>query len=144
MAIPKTKPKSLTLQVLWLRKRFPDARCCVIRNKLTFEADLKPSPTSDIYRVRLTYALGRRPKPVIVSPELRPTDGCQVPHTYDGQELCLHVKGEWKPEELLADTIVPWISEWIVNYETWVFTGDWLGGGTHAARWNRSAADTGS
>lgn len=29
----------------------------------------------------------------------------------------------------LADTIVVWASEWLFFYESWLLTGDWLGGG---------------
>jgi hypothetical protein len=34
---------------------------------------------------------------------------------------------------LLAYTVVPWTSEWLVFYELWLITGEWLGGGTHPA-----------
>jgi hypothetical protein len=30
---------------------------------------------------------------------------------------------------LLAYTVVPWISEWLLYYELWLFTGEWTGGG---------------
>jgi hypothetical protein len=34
----------------------------------------------------------------------------------------------------LADTVVPWTSEWLFFYEVWHATGLWLGGGTHPNR----------
>jgi hypothetical protein len=29
----------------------------------------------------------------------------------------------------IAETIIPWTSEWLYFYELWVFTGEWHGGG---------------
>lgn len=34
---------------------------------------------------------------------------------------------------LLADTYVPWTMEWLVDFELWLATGEWLGGGEHPA-----------
>jgi hypothetical protein len=31
----------------------------------------------------------------------------------------------------VADTIVPWIDLWLINYEYWLATGIWFGGGQH-------------
>jgi len=30
---------------------------------------------------------------------------------------------------LIADTTVPWTAEWLANYEVWLATGEWHGGG---------------
>jgi hypothetical protein len=33
---------------------------------------------------------------------------------------------------LIANTLVPWTSEWLAYYEAWLTTGgEWLGGGVH-------------
>lgn len=48
---------------------------------------------------------------------------------YTDGSLCLHVPGEWRPDMLLAATIVPWTLEWLVHYEAWLATGEWRGGG---------------
>jgi hypothetical protein len=32
---------------------------------------------------------------------------------------------------LLCQTIVPWISEWLLHYEIWLVTGKWCAGGIH-------------
>jgi hypothetical protein len=37
---------------------------------------------------------------------------------------------------LLADSIVPWASEWLFFYEFWLVTGEWDGGG----RWQPTSA----
>ena len=31
----------------------------------------------------------------------------------------------------IADTIIPWVIEWIYFYELWKITGAWKGGGDH-------------
>jgi hypothetical protein len=31
----------------------------------------------------------------------------------------------------IALTIIPWLLEWLVYYEAWLVTGEWLGGGVH-------------
>ena len=140
MAFPRSKGRSLALQQLSLRKVFPDARSRIQRSELTFETEITPTPTSDTYRIRLTYKLGDKPRVVVLSPELGPIDGCPLPHTYDGKRLCLYWSGEWNRDEFLVDTVVPWASEWLANYETWAFTGKWLGGGTHPEQWDRPAS----
>lgn len=38
---------------------------------------------------------------------------------------------EWRQSMLLAGTILPWTSEWLLHYETWLATGVWTGGGIH-------------
>ena len=44
------------------------------------------------------------------------------------------MKGEWAERMLIAEIIVPWISEWLLHYEIWLVTGEWHGGGMHVRR----------
>ena len=37
-----------------------------------------------------------------------------LPHVYHGDRLCLYYPGDWKHGMLLACTVVPWISEWLL------------------------------
>ena len=59
----------------------------------------------------------------------------RLPHVYDHvkQQLCLYYgpAREWTPDKMIADTIVPWASEWLLHYEFWLVTGIWHGGGIH-------------
>ena len=138
MGAPRSKGKPLAVQQIRLCKLFPGARCCIQRSELVWEADLTPTELSETYRVRLTYKLGRVPR-VVVLTELERMGDCPLPHIYKDELLCLYLpgSGEWNRDAFLADTIVPWISEWLANYETWLFAGKWLGGGTHPGRWDR-------
>jgi hypothetical protein len=55
---------------------------------------------------------------------------------YDQERLCLYRphRREWTPAMMIANTIIPWISEWLYFYELWLVTGEWLGGGEHPSR----------
>jgi hypothetical protein len=56
----------------------------------------------------------------------------RLPHVYNGQmDICVHHPEEWTPSCLIADTIMPWISQWLRFYEVWQQTGSWEGEGTH-------------
>ena len=39
---------------------------------------------------------------------------------------------------LMVDTTVPWTSEWLLNYEIWLATGTWYGGGEWPPRRNHA------
>ena len=57
----------------------------------------------------------------------------QLPHTYWGGQLdiCVHDLDDWNSKLLVADTIMPWVSQWLRFYECWEQTGSWEGKGTH-------------
>ncbi len=65
----------------------------------------------------------------ILSPKLTDLPDKDVPHRFEGGNLCLHYNGEWDPTMLISETIIPWASEWLLHYELWLATGEWLGGG---------------
>jgi len=142
MAIPRSRPKNLAIQQRHLRSLFPDAQCWIRRSELTFIVDLTPTPISETYKIQLKYKLGKPPKVTVLEPKLEPIDGYQLPHTYKDGSLCLYLPraGDWSWDMLLVETIVPWASEWLTNYETWVTTGLWLGGGTHPEEWDRPSS----
>jgi hypothetical protein len=62
-----------------------------------------------------------------------------IPHVYWNEDelwfpyLCLFDPGvpEWTASDLLADTTIPWTERWLINYEFWLATGRWEGGGRH-------------
>lgn len=71
----------------------------------------------------------RRPEVVVLDPPLDVPEGRSLPHVFPGDRLCLHYPGEWDDSMLVATTIVPWASEWLLHYEIWKSTGEWHGGG---------------
>jgi len=127
------KKINLALQQLHLKKLFSSSSTRIQRNRLVWESDIRPMVLSQVYTVRLTYKLGGHPRINVLKPELiTPEDKC-LPHTYQGDRLCLYYPGstDWRGDMLLSITIVPWISEWLFYYEIWLATGEWFGGGTH-------------
>lgn len=79
----------------------------------------------------------------VLSPPLRYRPGDlegRLPHVYYGSggevTLCmLDPDGDdWSPADSLAQTIVPWIIEWLAAYEGWRATGQWTASGRHVER----------
>jgi hypothetical protein len=70
-----------------------------------------------------------RPKIAVLEPRLRDPDGPPLPHVFEGDRLCLHFPKEWRADQMIATTIMPWTSEWLLHYEIWKATGEWHGGG---------------
>jgi hypothetical protein len=111
-----------------LRARFPDVHAQVNARRLAWVGELQPTPLSRAYLVELTYLLGRSPR--VNVPDLAiPSEADSLPHIYGDGSLCLNESGEWSPHMFLADTTVPWTSEWLAHYEIWLATGTWYGGG---------------
>lgn len=60
-----------------------------------------------------------------------------IPHRYpctQFHELCLYhpVSDSWNQyEEYIADDIVFWASQWLLTYEFWHLTGEWVAPGAH-------------
>lgn len=74
----------------------------------------------------------------ILDPKITPRPGSDfvnLPHLLynaeqpDDSGLCLFDPGErqWDGSKLIADTIVPWASEWLHHYEFWQIDGVWRG-----------------
>jgi len=83
-----------------------------------------------LYTVAITYELGRSPVVAVVAPELILPPATELPHTYEDDALCLHLRCEWTDDMHLALTTVPWTAEWLLHYELWLATGGtWCGGG---------------
>jgi hypothetical protein len=125
-----TRAVNLTRQLVAITVVLPGTRGRVRRGELDCVAKLQPSPASRTYTVRLTYRHGRRPRVIVKDPPLALHPGATaLPHVYVGDELCHCYPGQWRHDMLLANTILPWASEWLMHYELWLVTGRWAGGG---------------
>lgn len=121
-------------QVAAMEARFPEFRLHWRMGKAAWQGFLRPGETSEQYRIRLHYQLGRSPKVFVVEPELScRNDETKIPHRFGDGSLCLYYPKnyEWNSDMKLAETIVPWTSLWLHYYELWHATGEWLGGGIH-------------
>jgi hypothetical protein len=118
---------TLAQQALGLRSVFPDSKSKIKRGELTWTGRLQPCELSRIYIAKITYTYGRYPSTRILDPPLRATQTGFLPHTFRDRSLCLHDAGQWTEHMLIVDTIVPWTAEWLLHYEVWLATGQWLG-----------------
>jgi hypothetical protein len=124
------RPLTLTEQGYFVRTTFPDFRVETKRDELRCVGELRPTSTSDVYTIELVYRVPDRPKVRVVRPELKLAPGHKrLPHVFPGNDLCLHLQGDWRPDLPISRFVVPWISEWLSFYEDWLATGEWFGGG---------------
>lgn len=115
--------------------RHPQFRCAFKsrgrHTLLVCRGVVQPTPLSADYLARIEYITQTRPKVWIESPKLeRRVPEERIPHTYDDDRPCLF-KEDFRSDMAIAHTIVPWLSLWLVFYESWRVTGEWQGGGLH-------------
>lgn len=98
---------------------------------------IRPTAMSKEYKV-LIDSKSESPKVFILEPELQSKDRERPPHTYPDGSLCLYhnnfVLGiwwirQWHSGKIIAEDIYRWTVEWLANYEYWLITDEWLGGG---------------
>jgi len=130
MASPPPRAVNLGLQMARIKAVLPEAEVTVHRGELVCIAFLQPNAMCKRYTARIVYRHGCRPRVTIIDPPLELAPGAEaLPHVYGDGELCLYLPGEWQESMLLADTILPWTSEWLLHYEWWLVTGHWSGSG---------------
>ena len=133
----KSREIPLIVQASKLRLYFPDSKYSVRRNILVWKGYLRPTPLSPSYLIKVVYQREKHPNVYVVEPKpLILAEGkSKLEHVYDTgkQHLCIYYKKakEWNETMFIADTIIPWTSEWLLHYEIWVTTGTWHGGGIH-------------
>ena len=134
----KKRCLSIAMQEKLLKIYFPESKTITYMGiRLKWKGYLQPTPFSNLYKVRITYTLGRTPKVYVIEPKklAMPEGATKLEHVWnhEKQQLCLFYPDgiQWNRSKLLAQTIVPWASEWLYFYEIWPETGSWKGGGTH-------------
>jgi hypothetical protein len=104
---------------------------------------LQPKSQEYVVRVIWDATWYDRPYVMLLQPQLQPRPGCDwaaIPHLLfcdnapECSALCLFDPdgAEWTQAELIAETTIPWVSEWLVYYELWHLTGEWLAPGVGA------------
>ncbi len=96
-----------------------------------WEGTLRPTPLSQVYTVKISYADWENPKVLVINPVLEPRADGSIPHRYGDESLCLYVPGQWTRANYISEAIIPWTVLWLYHYEIWRVTGEWLGGGVH-------------
>ena len=118
-----------------MNMRHPQFECAIAERNggtlLVCRGTVKPTTISGEYRARIEYAMPFKPKVWIESPALKRRNADErIPHTYADDRPCLF-KQDFRSDMQIAMTIVPWLSLWLVFYESWRVTGEWQGGGLH-------------
>jgi hypothetical protein len=133
----KKRVLNMALQAGRIKSMFPGSLLVYNQDHLIWKHNLIPSPLSSTYEINLHYDRSQQPNVYVFSPRLRlHKSSDRLPHVYDHakQWLCLYYRktSEWNSTMYIADTIIPWTSEWLLHYECWVSTGNWNGGGIHS------------
>lgn len=129
---PRPKAPTLPQQLANLRLLHPSLEGRIDHQGLTVEGWIRGNQLTARYRVRIEHRPGWWPRAVVLEPALERRHPDQpVAHTNSPDEPCLFTKNrDWHWGMYLGQTIVPWLMEWLVFYETWRYTGEWRGGGT--------------
>jgi hypothetical protein len=114
---------------------------------LTVRGPLQPSQLSRSYRIRMVYREAGVPHVWVEDPQLVQRSAEEpIPHMYKADEHgparpCLYYwkEREWKTDQPIATTIVPWLQLWLVYYELWLAAGVWYGGGVDHPEVKRDA-----
>ena len=138
MKCSSLQKKTLPQQCLALKSQFPNAKVQFNRNKMTIKLLLQPTELSREYLCEFIVERSGRCT-VWVSGDMKKLNAVDFPHKYKVDmknkkvQVCLYhpSKDEWNPTHWLKDSLVPWTCEWLLFYELWLSTGEWLGGGEH-------------
>jgi len=128
---------SLVLQARRLHFYFPDSKHHIENNTLIWKGCLQPTELSLKYLIKVVYKREKHPNVFVLAPKplVLAHGKTKLEHVYDTkkQHLCIYYKKakEWDKTKFIADTVIPWASEWLLHYEIWVATGTWHGGGIH-------------
>ena len=127
---------SLASQAIYLRNEYPESRWLLHCGELIWWGDIRPTPLSRIYKIRIEcHGLQRRPRVILYGDHIEGIDRRDFPHHFEIDRekpevvLCLHMPYEFDYRCWIADTIIPWTQEWLYFYEIWLATGEWCGGG---------------
>jgi hypothetical protein len=127
---------SFSSQAGALKSYFPESK--IIRKQeqeITWTHRVTPSPLSASYVLKLHHKVGELPKIYVLDPlPLSLASGKYLlPHVYSTpkQQLCLYYPKdkEWNSSMFYVQSLIPWACEWLIHYEVWLATGEWLGGG---------------
>ena len=105
-------------------------------NRMVWHGRLQPTAASESYLTRIICSRQRpSPRVFVVSPGLTRRNCEAIPHRYNDGSLCLWQPAyqEWQPAYWIVDTVLGWASLWLLFYELWHASGEWLGGGEHPA-----------
>lgn len=114
----------LMIQKKGIERQFDFLKCEIKKHLLIVQGIFK-APNCEPYEVQIIYQAGLAPS-VFVK---RPNIGVDVRnHIYSNGSLCLFypLETKWSDKHSISTYTIPWVFEWIVNYELRKLTGEWL------------------
>ena len=118
--------KHLATQKFHMKRHFPCFECSLQNGVLECVGEITPCEECATYKIRIRLRRGFTPKVRVLEPKVQPSSKI---HTFSNGDLCLydHRKHPWMTDDNLHEKIVPWTAEWLVYYELFLMTGEWLG-----------------
>lgn len=118
----------LCVQKLKIERQYNCFRCRILNHgqSMVCTAMLQPLHYTDEYEVEMIFSGKSVPKIYLKSPKI-PVN--YEIHMYAEGNLCLFYPPDfkWTESTSAADSIIPWINEWIVYYEIYKISGVWEG-----------------
>ncbi len=108
-----------------LGKKFDSFKCHIDNDTLIAVGIIKLNNCQP-YKIRIEARAGIPPQVYILNHDILPHPDI---HMYDNRSLCLYYPGDlrWKDNLQIAETMIPWVYEWILFYELYNLSGIWEG-----------------
>lgn len=138
MSGSRRKARKVWEQKLRMRARWPTLEKRDVPDGLAWQGRIRGFQRPYLIDVVWLHRLRRPPSVFVIEPKIAPRaaeDFTHIPHLNfndrdpERSALCLYdPEGqEWDDSLLIAETMVPWASEWLHHYELWRFDGVWRG-----------------
>lgn len=121
-----TRTLNAGLQQLGMERHFPTFTFKFEGSTGVWKGTLQPRPGSPVYQVTIRHKPRSMPEVRIKRSQIDQS----APHIYrPGGLLCLFYPKDknWHSGMFIAETIIPWTAQWLLYYELWKDTGEWLG-----------------
>jgi hypothetical protein len=115
------------IQKALIEKFFPCFRCRYQQHeRLECIGQITPAVYCPSYKILIRYRYEGVPTVWITDPLITPSPDI---HMYKDWSLCLYFPEDdrWKISDDVHKKIIPWVAEWLVFYELYVLTDNWLG-----------------
>lgn len=123
----RKKYQEFIAQKYQIESNFPQFTCSIHNDTLKCCGLITPDESREPYTVSVTRKRYYSPKVFVKSPKIN--DPNSKIHRYNDGSLCLFDWREkpWKEHYRIDQKLIPWIAEWLVFYELYKETGEWLG-----------------
>lgn len=115
---------NLAYEMYLLKQHYNFIKCKIdINNVLLCVFEFKSKSFKNEYEIKIEYDGDKPPLAFIKQPVIQPSSTI---HMYNNKSLCLYYPPDHRlRRDVISKYIVPWIYEWIYNYEIYLITGVW-------------------